>query len=203
MGDLLEQLSRVPTSQKVLLLFLAVTGIFCAFYFLAFKPTVDEINQLHTTINQQDTTLSLPQSNNNVVSLEEDIIRLCVQQTSFYEQLPPQAEVSDLLDSIYQRAQQVGLEIVVFNPNADEPGTQYSTMSVSMQIKGTYDQVSDFFFAISEQPRIINVSDLELTVLAQNDNSGVPPQLDATCLLRTFYTEGNSENGGDICQNIE
>ena len=44
------------------------------------------------------------------------------------------------------------------------PGPNYTTVRVRVELKGTYDEVADFFYFIGRQQRIVNV-DIELKVV--------------------------------------
>jgi hypothetical protein len=102
------------------------------------------------------------------------------------------------------------------------PGPNYSTIPVELKLEGTYDQISDFFYFIGRQQRIVNVSDIELARPANQSNwivvgnagqadEGVgdwfydtgegptAPILDVQCTLRTYFADTSAAAGGEAC----
>ena len=98
------------------------------------------------------------------------------------------------------------------------PGPNYTTVRVRVELKGTYDEVADFFYFIGRQQRIVNVGDIELKVVewvnpwrtTETSGRGIeafaldrdeigPPELEVGCTLRTYYTNAADFGGGEIC----
>lgn len=219
MGEFLEQLDKVPNSQKVLLLLLMVAGVFVGFYLLVYSPLVEEIQAAEGRTQELNRTRAeLLANSDDVERIRADISELCQRQESFMERLPPRAEIPSLLQSIHQQAQFVGLSIERFERRDDVPGVSYTRIPVSMDVKGTYDQVSDFFYFIGRQQRIVNVSNISLSyVEAANpwrttarDNRQLPefmrrravqgpPVLTVRCEISTYYADAAATAGGEAC----
>lgn len=164
MGEFLEQLDRIPTSQKILLLLLLAAGVVVAFYLLVYSSLEDEIAQTQQRISQtQDQRAEMKAQSNDIARLKSEIKELCEKQSTFLEKLPPRAEVGTLLQSIHQQAQLVGLQIERFEHDDEIVSPNYTTIPVKMNIRGTYDQVADFYYFIGRQQRIVNVKNIDLT----------------------------------------
>ncbi len=164
MGEFLEQLDRIPTSQKILLLLLLSAGVVVAFYLLVYSGLEDTIAQTQQRISQtQDQRAEMKAQSNDISRLKGEIKGLCEKQSTFLEKLPPRAEVGTLLQSIHQQAQLVGLQIERFEHDAEVPSPNYTTIPVKMNIRGTYDQIADFYYFIGRQQRIVNVKNISLT----------------------------------------
>ena len=164
MGEFLEQLDRIPTSQKILLLLLLSAGVVVAFYLLVYSGLEDSIAQTQQRISQtQDQRAEMKAQSNDITRLKGEIKGLCERQSTFLEKLPPRAEVGTLLQSIHQQAQLVGLQIERFEHDDEVPSANYTTIPVKMNIRGTYDQIADFYYFIGRQQRIVNVKNISLT----------------------------------------
>ena len=164
MGEFLEQLDRIPTSQKILLLLLLSAGVVVAFYLLVYSALEDSIAQTQQRISQtQDQRAEMKAQSNDITRLKGEIKGLCERQSTFLEKLPPRAEVGTLLQSIHQQAQLVGLQIERFEHDDEVPSANYTTIPVKMNIRGTYDQVADFYYFIGRQQRIVNVKNISLS----------------------------------------
>lgn len=163
MGEFLEQLDRIPTSQKILLLLLLAAGVVVAFYLLVYSSLEDSIAQTQQRISAaQDQRAEMKAQSNDIARLKSEIKGLCDRQSTFLEKLPPRAEVGTLLQSIHQQAQLVGLQIERFENDDEVVAPNYTTIPVKMNIRGTYDQVADFFYFIGRQQRIVNVKNIDL-----------------------------------------
>jgi type IV pilus assembly protein PilO len=175
MGEFLEQLDRIPTSQKILLLLLLSAGVVVAFYLLVYSSLEDEIAQTQQRISQtQDQRAEMKAQSNDISRLKSEIKGLCERQSTFLEKLPPRAEVGTLLQSIHQQAQLVGLQIERFENDDEIPSANYTTIPVKMNIRGTYDQIADFYYFIGRQQRIVNVKNISLSA----DKSGSTATID-------------------------
>jgi type IV pilus assembly protein PilO len=164
MGEFLEQLDRIPTSQKILLLLLLSAGVVVAFYLLVYSGLEDSIAQTQQRISQtQDQRAEMKAQSNDISRLKREIKGLCEKQSTFLEKLPPRAEVGTLLQSIHQQAQLVGLQIERFEHDDEVSSANYTTIPVKMNIRGTYDQVADFYYFIGRQQRIVNVKNISLS----------------------------------------
>jgi type IV pilus assembly protein PilO len=173
MGEFLEQLDRIPTSQKILLLLLLSAGVVVAFYLLVYSALEDSIAQTQQRISQtQDQRAEMKAQSNDISRLKGEIKGLCERQSTFLEKLPPRAEVGTLLQSIHQQAQLVGLQIERFEHDDEVPSANYTTIPVKMNIRGTYDQVADFYYFIGRQQRIVNVKNISLSADKGGASSG-------------------------------
>jgi type IV pilus assembly protein PilO len=221
MSDFLDQFDKVPLSQKLLLLILLMLGIFVGYFFLFQSKLEEDITAERNRARQlSDQRAELHASAEDVDRLRQEIRELCSRQESFLEKLPPREEVPSLLQAINQQAELTGLTIQRFVRNANVPGANYTTIPVSMAVKGTYDQISDFFYFIGRQQRIVNVSDITMKMPARGGGwrltegraeadelswfeAGTqeigPPTLEVTCTLRTYFADESALTGGDAC----
>lgn len=220
MSDFLDQFDKVPLSQKILLLVLLGLGVFVAYFFI-FKAEVDkEIDQLRNTESQlTQQRAELAAGVDDIERIRVEIEELCSRQDAFLDKLPPAAEIPSLLSAINQQGQLSGLEISRFVREEALPGPNYTTVRVRVELKGTYDEVADFFYFIGRQQRIVNVGNIELNMIewvnpwrvtattrgrgvaafAQDREEVGPPELDVECMLRTYYTNAADFGGGELC----
>lgn len=221
MGDFLDQFDKIPLSQKLLLLVLLMLGIFLA-YFFKFQQSVEsdiegQTNRIQT-LSQQKAELNA--SGDEIAHIREEIAGLCERQESFLEKLPPREDIPALLQSINQQAQLTGLAIETFERGHNVPGPNYTTIKVAVELEGTYDQISDFFYFMGRQQRIVNVSDITLRLppqgggwrltegrasadeldwfLATGEDIGAPT-LTVDCTLNTYFADASAVAGGSAC----
>jgi type IV pilus assembly protein PilO len=219
MSDFLDQFDKVPLSQKVLLLVLLGLGVFVAYFFL-FRQDIetqlaDQNRRLQDLSNQR---AELNASVEDVDRIQEEIEELCSRQEAFLDKLPPRAEIPSLLSDINQQGQLSGLEIQEFRRLQMLPGPNYNTVPVSVRLKGSYDEIADFFYFVGRQQRIVSVNNISIAGepnvnpwrVTEMDGRGLmdfardreeigPPELSVNCTLRTYYTSAATFAGGEIC----
>ncbi len=224
MGDLLGRFDKFPVAQKVLLLLLAMAGMFVAFYLLLYNPLMDEIRQQRNEVDTLRNQAAELQANTaEEAILRQQIAELCQRRESFMERLPPAAEIPSLLQSIHQKAMQSSLEIDSFTRQEDVPELNYTRIPVSMEVRGSFDQIADFFYFLGRQQRIVNVSDISLRMtnerstwrLTEGNSSRAlpdfmrdprllgPPRLRVAYQISTYYADSSSAGGSDICSNVQ
>ncbi len=222
MSDFLDQFDKVPLSQKLLLLVLLMLGIFVAYFFMFQSKIEESIQQAENRVSELSTQRAeLHAGADEITRIREEIVHLCERQETFLEKLPPREEVPSLLQTIAQQARLTGLLVKVFERSTNVPGANYTTIPVQMKFEGSYDQVSDFFYFIGRQQRIVNVSDISLTIQSTASpwrltegavnademdwfNAGSqdvgPPALTVECTLRTYFADASATRGGAACQ---
>jgi type IV pilus assembly protein PilO len=218
MGDFLEQFDKIPVSQKLLLLLLVVAAVFVGYYLVYYNPLEDEIKQTDRQVaDAMAERTTLQNTANEAAAIQQEIAELCQRRSSFIEKLPAAAEVESLLQSVHEYAMQAGLEIQSFVRQDDVPDANYTRIPVSMEVKGSYDQVADFFDRVGRMQRIVNINNISLVKTAErNPGSNVagrdavpdflnpaavrlgPPRLQVAYQISTYYADP-SASGADVC----
>lgn len=218
MGDILEQFDKVPVSQKLLLLLLVVAAVFVGYYLVYYNPLEDEIKQTDRQVaDAMAERTTLQNTANEAAAIQQEIAELCERRTSFIEKLPAAAEVESLLQSVHEYAMQAGLEIQSFVRQDDVPDANYTRIPVAMEVKGSYDQVADFFDRVGRMQRIVNINNISLLKTAERNPSSNgggrdavpdflnpaavrlgPPRLQVAYQISTYYADP-SASGADVC----
>jgi len=218
MGDILEQFDKVPVSQKLLLLLLVVAAVFVGYYLVYYNPLEDEIKQTDRQVaDAMAERTTLQNTANEAAAIQQEIAELCERRSSFIEKLPAAAEVESLLQSVHEYAMQAGLEIQSFVRQDDVPDANYTRIPVAMEVKGSYDQVADFFDRVGRMQRIVNINNISLLKTAERNPSSNgsgrdavpdflnpaavrlgPPRLQVAYQISTYYADP-SASGADVC----
>jgi type IV pilus assembly protein PilO len=158
-----DQIIKLPNSQKIAILGVTLAAMIGAYIFYIFMPQQDTINANRETIlklqsqyNEQQNILS------NLPRFKQE---LKVMQAEFEESLkmlPNAREIPSLLTNISTLAQESGLEINLFQPKNEVPMDFYAQIPVEMRVTGKYHQIGVFFDKVSQLPRIINITDFSL-----------------------------------------
>lgn len=198
MNSSLEKLFKMPAKQKIAIWLLALTAISLGFYFGLVKTKQTELKDLQSRLNDLQTQI---QENtkiaNNLQVLQREYNQLTMQLDRALTELPNQKEIPNLLTSITSAGKGAGLDFLVFKPRPEEPKDFYATVPVDISISGSYEEVARFFVAVSELPRIVNISNV---VFSDFRTAGNRNNMKVTCLATTFrfldQKEANDANKG-------
>jgi type IV pilus assembly protein PilO len=107
----------------------------------------------------------------NIESIKGELRELSLQLKSALEYMPPDFKLSELLRRLTSLAQNSGVELVQFNPDAAEQkveGAFYATTNIAFEIRGAFTQCLLFFDQISRLKRIINIASVNMDLGAAN-----------------------------------
>lgn len=163
MGDLLDNFNKIPTPQRILIMLLVAILLSVVFYFLFYQEVEGEIDRERTRKQElltQETDIKRKVANKEEIMGELDDLKSRKEKVE--KVLPRKAEIPSLLQKIYGQAKIVGLEIKSFEPRDEAPQKLYTEIPVSMELRGTYDQVADFFYYVGRMERIVNVKNISM-----------------------------------------
>ncbi|NIP81809.1 MAG: type 4a pilus biogenesis protein PilO [Gemmatimonadetes bacterium] len=152
-----------PTKQRRVLLGLLPILLLVAYWYWPHSGAVEEVDAMRTRLENLEARnsqarLRAPQSaqlEERLAQFERHIQRL--------EQLVPRSEeVSRLLNTISERADQIGVEVARFNPGATAPGPHYNRRVFEMTVLGSYHEVGRFLSEIGSLPRIVTPINLNM-----------------------------------------
>jgi type IV pilus assembly protein PilO len=96
--------------------------------------------------------------------------------------LPETREIPELLTQISQLGLNSGLEFRLFKPEPEKPADFYAEVPVSLAMLGPFHDLARFFDHLSRLSRIVNVTDIKISLAKDRDNQ----TLTTNCLLTTF-----------------
>lgn len=184
MAEGFDKFLAVPTSQKVVLLVVLMALIGAGWYFLMFEEVSTNIAKEAKRTPALNKSLSDEQEvEKNLVKYQEEIEQLKKVRDEMRDRLPDSAEIADLLQKIHGQAKIVGLEIARFERGDKVIEPNYARIPVRMTLKGSFNQVSTFFYYLGKLTRIVNVENIELTAANRQDQGS---DLVAICTATTF-----------------
>ena len=99
------------------------------------------------------------------------------------KKLPEKEEIPNLLSSISNSGQQVGLEFLLFEPRSEKKKEFYAEIPVVMSIVGDYHNTALFFDLVARLPRIVNIENIQITP-TKNKKGG--RDLSTKCMAVTY-----------------
>jgi type IV pilus assembly protein PilO len=184
MNPSIEKLFKLPTSQKITIWVLVLLGVALIFYFTLIKSKQDELKNFQTNLNDLRTQIEENRKiADNLPRLLKEYNQLNVELTKALTELPNQQEIPSLLTSITSAGKGAGLDFLVFRPKSEAPKDFYAEVPVDISVSGSYLSVAKFFIAVSDLPRIVNISNVAFSDIS---NKGGGTTMKVTCLATTF-----------------
>jgi type IV pilus assembly protein PilO len=159
--------ANIPKTQRYLLIGLVAAGVLTGYYFLM-NPLWEEKGRHETTLQKLQADLQQKQRiAADRPKLEAEIKALENQLAEALVRLPEEKEIPTLLTQVNTLGQQNGLDFLLFRPGALAKKGFYAEMPFEMRVEGQYHALGGFLDRVSKLERIVNVSDIKVTPLAQ------------------------------------
>jgi len=188
---MIETLETIPDWQKYLAVGVLILLIIVAFYYVVYKPKQLEIEALDRKITDLDQKINKGLTmKGKLDEFRKEVYVLKEQMRQAAEILGNKPAVDDLVPTMESLASQVGLKPIRFDPQQERHMQFYGEVPISLEVTGGYHELGFFFEKISNETRIMNVTNL--TVRSSRAQSG--ETVDATCVLTAFWfveTEGS------------
>lgn len=192
MNEMIDKFNAVPLGQRVLGLIVLCFALGAGAYTLVLQGIYEQIEQQQARAAElQREKESLDQLKRNRAKVLAELEQLKRQLLIAQEKLPKDAEIPSLLQRIHNQAKTAGLEIVKFQRRDDVPKDFYVEIPVEMELRGTYDELANFFYYIGRMTRIVNVQDIGLV----RADSGLTPDggLKVSARATTFRFKNEAE----------
>lgn len=195
MDELIAKIAKVPLTQRILILVVAMVVVVVGCYFLAISPKQEEIEQLDKRIKTLDAQLYTKRNvARDLPRYRVEVERLKQRLQQALTLLPNEAEIPELLQKIAALVEQSDCEMKLFEPQSEVVEGFYARIPVKMTIEGNYHSVAVFFDKVSKLTRIVNVTNIKLKEEGSRNKKIV---LQADFLATTFkFVERAAEAQG-------
>jgi type IV pilus assembly protein PilO len=179
-----EKILKLPTKQKILILVLVVVLETAALVWFLYLPKYKELEGLKTELSKLQSEIDdKTKISNNLPRLQKEYDQLNVELAQALTELPNSKEIPSLLTSITALGKNAGLDFLVFRPKSEVAKDFYAEVPVDIVISGSYFSVANFFAAVSNLPRIVNITNVAFSEI-KNVNNRMMTKV--TCLATTF-----------------
>jgi type IV pilus assembly protein PilO len=161
LNEFLNQILDRPKGQKIGILSAVVILLLAAYYSALHDPRETEIVKLTESVEAARTDKAMKQQKAaHLPKLRTELKELEIRLKEAVEQLPNKKEVSELLRSISTKAQESGLQIVIFRPRAEKYQDFYAEIPVDITVKGNFQNAVNFFDDVGRLNRLINIDSI-------------------------------------------
>ena len=184
MNPQVEKILKLPTKQKILILILVVFVESAALVWFLYIPKHTELAGLKVELTKLQSEIDdKTRIANNLPRLQKEFEQLNIELAQALTELPNSKEIPSLLTSITTVGKNAGLDFLVFKPKGEVPKDFYAEVPVDISVSGSYFSVANFFAAVANLPRIVNISSVAFTDI-KTVNSRMMTKV--TCLATTF-----------------
>ena len=179
-----EKILKLPAKQKIIILVLVSIIEAAALVWFLYLPKHKEFDVLKAELTKlQDEISKKTQIANNLPKLKIEYDQLNLELAQALTELPNSKEIPTLLTSITSLGKGAGLDFLTFRPMAEVPKDFYADVPVDIIVSGSYFSVANFFAAVSNLPRIVNITNVAFSDI-KNVNNRMMTKV--TCLATTF-----------------
>jgi len=161
LNELLDNILERPTGQKVAILVVTIILITALYYSFLYSPRAEEVAKLSDSVEiARNEKMVKTQKSANLPRLRKDLLQIDAELKLAVAQLPDKKEIADLLSGISEKAQQSGLDVLLFRPRAEHFQDFYAEVPVDITVKGNFHNTVNFFDAVGHLNRLVNIDSI-------------------------------------------
>ncbi len=184
MDPQVEKILKLPPKQKILILVLAVLIEAAAMVWFLYIPKYKEEAKLKDDLAKLQTEVDdKTRIANNLPRLKAEYEQLNKELAQALTELPNSKEIPSLLTSITTLGKNAGLDFLKFQPKSAAVQDFYAEVPVDIFVSGSYHSVANFFAAVANIPRIINITNVTFSDIRNVNNKMMTK---VSCLATTF-----------------
>ena len=179
-----EKILKLPTKQKILILVAFSIIEAAALIWFLYLPKHKELDGLKAELTRLEGEITeKTRIANNLPRLQKEYELLNLELAHALTELPNSKEIPSLLTSITTLGKSAGLDFLTFRPKPEVSKDFYADVPVDIIVSGSYHSVANFFAAVSNLPRIVNITNVAFSDIKSVNNRMMTK---VTCLATTF-----------------
>lgn len=161
MNELLDNLLERPASHKIGILAVTIILITALYYSFLHVPQSDALANLADSVEiARNEKMIKTQKSLNLMRLRKDLQQLDAELKMAFAQLPDKREIAELLSGISAKAQEMGLDVLLFRPRPEAYQDFYAEVPVDITVKGNFHNTVSFFDEVGRLSRLINIDNI-------------------------------------------
>ncbi len=188
MGDLVNQLTKLPPKVKIVVIVVLLVVIAVLYYTLGYKPKTVVIQQHDKKIIELERKLNESEAiAANRDKLEEEVSLMNEKLKHALTLLPNESDIRGILRKISVLANKIGVELLFFKPGGIRKKGLFSEIPIELRLKGSYNEIAVFYDKIGKLSRIINIRDITMSSPSKKANIYT---VTVNCSAVTFMSAG-------------
>lgn len=161
MNELLDNLLERPATHKIGILAVTIILITALYYSFLHVPQSDALAKLADSVEiARNEKMVKTQKSLNLMRLRKDLQQLDAELKMAFAQLPDKREIAELLSGISAKAQEMGLDVLLFRPRPEAYQDFYAEVPVDITVKGNFHNTVSFFDEVGRLSRLINIDNI-------------------------------------------
>jgi len=179
----MESLEAYPAWQRYIAVGVLVVLICAAFYYFKYKPAKEDIIKFDAQIQELDAKINKGLAmKDKLEEFRKEVFQLKERMRLAAEVLGNRPNVDLLVKSMENLASQCGLRVEKFQPLPERKKGFYGEIPINLKLFGGYHELGFFFDKVSNETRIMNVNDLQITGYKQRGYT-----INSACQLTAFW----------------
>ena len=180
----LDNILKLPANQKIAIFVVVLVLEAAALVWFLYLPRHKELVKLRSNLTALQSEITTKSAiANNLPSIQKEYTELQAELAKALLELPNSREIPALLTSITTLGKNAGLDFLIFRPKPEVPKEFFAEVPVDITVSGSYLSVANFFAAVSNLPRIVNISNVDFTDVKNVNNRMIAK---VNCLAITF-----------------
>jgi type IV pilus assembly protein PilO len=165
----LDKLAKLPKGARMAVVPVLMVIVFGVYGYLFFVPARQELAKAEQERLQLQRKLSEVRAvAANEQAVRDEIAMLEKKLAVALRQLPDSKELPVLLTDVTSLGKNAGLDFRAFRPQQEIRRAFYAEVPIDIEFTGGFHDIATFFDQIARLPRIINITDLEMTIGKEN-----------------------------------
>jgi type IV pilus assembly protein PilO len=167
-----DKIANLRKIHRVIIFMGTVVVLIGIFIFLIYIPKTGNITTLKTNIDTLESEIIRAKiRTKDLQQLEAEEKDVTEKLNLALKLLPTSSEIPSLLTNITKLGNDSNLEFLLFSPEKEVPKELYVEIPVSVEVKGNYHNVAQFFDKVGKLDRIVNVIDINMVPIEEYSTS--------------------------------
>lgn len=161
----LDKLNRLPRGARLAMvpaLMVIVLGMYGYLFFMPARAELAKAEQDRLQLQRKLSEVRAVAANEQAV--RDEIAQLEKKLAVALRQLPDSKELPVLLTDVTSLGKNAGLDFRAFRPGQEIRKAFYAEVPIDIEFTGGFHDIAKFFDEIARLPRIINITDLDMTI---------------------------------------
>ncbi|MEE4294701.1 MAG: type 4a pilus biogenesis protein PilO [Xanthomonadales bacterium] len=166
-------IGSAPASVRYLILGFLLVIILAIGYFLLIKDKTSQLEMVQGMENNLRAEFEQKQAKAaNLEAYEEQLAEMQELLETMFRQLPSRTEMDKLLVDVSQTALGAGIDVQLFQPNAEGYHDFYAERPISVRMMGDYHQFGEFVAGVASLPRVVILTMHDIALRRANERDG-------------------------------
>ena len=163
-------IGSAPASVRYVILGFLLVIILAIGYFLLIKDKTEQLEMVQNLENNLRAEFEQKQSKAaNLEAYEAQLAEMQELLETMFRQLPSRTEMDKLLVDVSQTALGSGIDVQLFQPNAEAYHDFYAERPISVRMLGDYHQFGEFVSGVASLPRVVILTMHDIALRRANE----------------------------------